>query len=189
VIGLYSNCPDGGVIKPDQAAWLEAELAAAPKGLPVVVALHHPIFSADSVHGGNSNLTVILDAAVKQSGRTPDAVFTGHVHNYQRFTRQQGGHQVPYIVAGAGGYHNLHRIAMSAGGGKPKLPWRLPAPYNDTQLVHYCDDRFGFMRVSVTAGAMQVDYLAVTPAAVAGQHPTVTTLETFTVDLGAHTVK
>lgn len=188
-IGLYSNCPDGGVIKPDQAAWLESELAAAPAAQPVFVSLHHPIFSADSVHGGNMNLAQLLDDAIQKSGRIPDAVFTGHVHNYQRFTRTHSGRQVPYIVAGAGGYHNLHNIALTKGGGPPQLPWTVPSPYADTQLVKYCDDHFGFMRITLTAKTMQVDYIQVSPAPVAaGGDPQWSTLETFTVDLEAHTV-
>jgi hypothetical protein len=188
IIGLYSNCPDGGVIQPDQAGWLESELAAAAKTLPVIVALHHPIYSADSVHGGNSNLAAILDKAVQQSGRIPDAVFTGHVHNYQRFVRKWGQYQVPYIVAGAGGYHNLHAVAATANGQPPKLPWQLPAPWQDSTLVTYCDNKFGFMRVAVTAQQIQVQYVAVTPSAVAGQAPGATVFDKFTIDLTKHTV-
>jgi hypothetical protein len=189
IIGLYSNCPDGGVIQPDQAAWLQGELAAASKSLPVIVTLHHPIYSADAVHGGNSNLAAILDAAAQGSGRIPDAVFTGHVHNYQRFVRTWGTSQVPYIVAGAGGYHNLHKIAPTQGGQPPRLPWTLPAPFADTTLANYLDTTFGYMRVAVTAAAIQVQYFAVTPAAVAGQPAGSQLFETFTIDLATHMVR
>jgi hypothetical protein len=43
IIGTYSNCPEGGQIQPDQAAWLESELAAALKGkAPIVAVLAAP---------------------------------------------------------------------------------------------------------------------------------------------------
>jgi phosphoribosylcarboxyaminoimidazole (NCAIR) mutase len=41
---------------------------------------------------------------------------TGHVHNYQRFTRPLNGRDVPYIVAGAGGYWHLHTMAHDTTG-------------------------------------------------------------------------
>jgi hypothetical protein len=38
-------------------------------------------------------------------------VLAGHVHNYQRLTKVlAGGGQLPHLVAGAGGYHNLHHV-------------------------------------------------------------------------------
>jgi len=188
LIGLYSNCPEGGVIQPDQASWLESELAASDPHLPLIVAVHHPIYSADSVHGGNLNLGAILDAGVKASGRIPDLVFTAHVHNYQKFVRQWQSRQVPYVVAGAGGYHNLHKVAATASGQPPALPWQLPAPSSDTRLLAYCDDRFGFMRVTATKQTILVDYLAVTPVAVVGQPVTPTLVDSFKVDLQTHTV-
>jgi acid phosphatase type 7 len=83
--------------------------------VPLIVALHHPPYSADAFHGGSAKMGEILDAAFTSSGRTPDLVITGHVHDYQRFTRTMaGGKTVPYIVAGNGGYHNLHKLAPGA---------------------------------------------------------------------------
>ncbi|HEX3826019.1 MAG TPA: hypothetical protein VHV82_01990 [Sporichthyaceae bacterium] len=54
--------------------------------------------------------TVIEDAA-RAAGRHPDMVVAGHVHDYRRLTTTvSDGTQVPYLAAGAGGYHNLHAI-------------------------------------------------------------------------------
>ena len=50
----------------------------------------------------------LLEDAFAASSRTPDLVLTGHVHNYQRFTVPQADKTLTYIVAGAGGYPNLH---------------------------------------------------------------------------------
>ena len=124
IIGLYSNVPSGGVIEPDQAAWLESELAAAPSGVPLIVALHHPPYSADAFHGGSAKMGAVLDKAFEGSGRTPDLVLSGHVHDYQRFTRTMpdGTTQVPYIVIGNSGYHNLHKLAPGATTGEQLGP-------------------------------------------------------------------
>lgn len=116
IIGCYSNVPSGGVIEPDQAAWLASELQAAPAGVPLIVALHHPPYSADAFHGGSAKMGEVLDTAFKTSGRVPDLVLSGHVHDYQRFTRTMPdtGVEVPYVVIGNGGYHNLHKLAPGA---------------------------------------------------------------------------
>jgi len=116
IIGCYSNVPSGGVIEPDQAAWLASELAAAPSGVPLIVSLHHPPYSVDAFHGGSAKMGDVLDAAFQTSGRTPDLVLSGHVHDYQRFTRTMpdGTTELPYVVIGNSGYHNLHKLAPGA---------------------------------------------------------------------------
>ena len=116
ISGCYSNVPSGGVIEPDQAAWLESELEAAPSGVPLIVALHHPPYSADAFHGGSATMAEVLDTAVQGSGRNPDLVLSGHVHDYQRFTRTMPGSSttLPYVVIGNSGYHNLHKLAPGA---------------------------------------------------------------------------
>jgi acid phosphatase type 7 len=120
IIGCYSNVPSGGVIEPDQAAWLQSELAAAPPGVPLIVTLHHPPYSADAMHGGSAKMGEVLDTAFQGSGRTPDLVLSGHVHDYQRFTRTMPGSttELPYIVIGNSGYHNLHKLAKGATAGE-----------------------------------------------------------------------
>src|SRR6266700_3102511 len=143
IVGLYTNVPEGGRIQNDQAAWLQEELRAADPGLPVIVALHHPVYSLDSVHGGDPDIQRVLDTAFAGAQRVPDAVFTGHVHNYQRFVRDHDGRQVLYIVSGAGGYHNLHRVVV------PAAQQAVVQP-DGVALVSHCDDRYGFMRITVT---------------------------------------
>lgn len=68
----------------------------------MIVALCHHAYSYDEFHGG-TNMETVLDNAFTKAARYPDIVFSGHVHNYQRFTRNIKGRQIPYIVAGAGG--------------------------------------------------------------------------------------
>ena len=117
IIGLWSNVPSGGHLYPQQLAWLQGELQAAPQGVPLIVSLHHPPYSIDAHHGGSQKMGTALDATFQAAGRWPDLVLSGHVHDYQRFTRKAGGTQLSYIVQGAGGYHNLHELASDAAPG------------------------------------------------------------------------
>jgi hypothetical protein len=172
IIGLYSNVPEGGRIQNDQAAWLREELAAAAPELPVFVTLHHPVYSLDGTHGGDPALQRVLDAEFAGAGRVPDAVFCGHVHNYQRFVRDHDGRQVPYIVAGAGGYHNLHRVAAGAG-------WQT----DGVRLASHCDDRYGFLRVTVTKESIEGEYVAVPRTG-----PVTRGFDRWTLDLVSHRV-
>jgi acid phosphatase type 7 len=95
--------PDGGVIKQDQLDWFKQELENAPQNNALIVALHHAPFSGDEEHSGSDIMLKLLDKAFKHSGRLPDMVVSGHVHDYQRFTRKLDKHYIPYLVIGNGG--------------------------------------------------------------------------------------
>jgi hypothetical protein len=56
-----------------------------------------------------------LENAFNKSGRMADIILSRHVHNYQRFTYETNGHQVPYMVVGAGGYPNLTCMQRTSG--------------------------------------------------------------------------
>jgi acid phosphatase type 7 len=169
IIGLYSNVPEGGEIHQDQIDWFVDELKAAPKDKALAVAVHHPVFSFDAYHSGSEGLRQILDKAFADAGRFADVVLTGHVHNYQRFTRRVGGRDVPYIVAGAGGYHNLHKMQASADGGALQVP--LVVPGEDLTLEDYLSDRHGFLKVSVDAETFAAEYYTVPRPQESWSHP------------------
>jgi acid phosphatase type 7 len=147
IIGLYSNVPEGGVIQADQLAWFTEELATAPHDRALFVAVHHPLYSLDDHHSGSQAMVDAFRRAVDDSGRIPDVVLTAHVHNYQRFTWRVRGREIPLIVAGGGGYQNLHKIPKRHG-------HRLETPFreagSDATLEHYVDRRHGFLRIEVT---------------------------------------
>jgi acid phosphatase type 7 len=151
IIGLCSNVPEGGEVKPPQTTWLVNELKSLPKDVPVFVALHHPIYSADTYHSGSTHMKQMLETAAEASGRHPEMVLAGHVHDYQRLTKtQQDGTQVPYLISGNGGYHNLHSI-MKVDGEKMVAPVVFDDKNNDpVTLERYSDDHWGFVRLEVT---------------------------------------
>ena len=158
IIGLYSNCPEGGEVKPDQIAWLQSELKAAPAGLPLILAVHHPMFSAYGAHPGSQPLYAIIDHACKQAGRIPNLVLGGHVHNYQRFTAPLSGKDTPFIVAGAGGYNaRLHQLATIF----HSTPLPIAMKNSLGVLENFNDASHGYLLLTVTKKSIQCDYYAV----------------------------
>ncbi|MFI5134740.1 MAG: metallophosphoesterase family protein, partial [Chitinophagales bacterium] len=130
IIGLYSNI-DGSLDDnkdSTQYDWLVNELKKAPHEKCLVITIHHPCFSLDTSHGGYPLILKMLDQAFDESGRTPHAIFSGHVHNYQRFTRKRGDKQMVYINAGAGGYASnaqvMHKLYHN-----PKTGKQINPPY------------------------------------------------------------
>lgn len=161
IIGLYSNCPEGGQISDTQRQWFVGELQAADPALPIILAVHHPIYSAYGPHPGSTRLKTLLEECCLAARRAPDLVLTGHVHNYQRFSAPLAGKQgVPFIVAGAGGYKGkLHSLSQFRG--KP-LPIRIKG--QPELLAAFDDQNHGYLRIAVTDAAIQLDYVAVSVA-------------------------
>jgi len=149
IVGLYSNVPEHGVIHPDQQAWLTSELGSLPGNIPLIITMHHPVYSADDHHSGSDTMHEAVNTAIANSGRFPDLVLAGHVHNYQRFTWTTGDRDILYVVAGAGGYHNLHRVAR-VNDDRVLTPVTLSEDSNEVTLEKYLDDRHSFLRLEVT---------------------------------------
>lgn len=187
IVGLYTNVPEGGRLDQDQIAWLRGELAAAPAHTALVVAMHHPPYSADAHHGGSAYAGGVLDAAIAVSRRTPDLVLTGHVHNYQRFTRRIGRRELPYVVAGAGGYWHLHYMARDSAGNHLKTPWRTPDAH--VTLESYVDDRHGYLRLRVGPETITGEYVTVPRPQESWRNGPVAVADTFTLDLKTHRLR
>ncbi|MBY0366174.1 MAG: metallophosphoesterase [Roseateles sp.] len=162
IVGLYSNVPEGGDIREPQLSWLTDQLKTLPKGLPLLVTLHHPIYSADVFHSGSTHMKDLLESAAQRAGRHPDMVLAGHVHMYERFTKTlAGGGVIPYLVAGAGGYHNLHKT-VKVDGQKLQTPTQFVDKEGETVVLEkYCDDRWGFLRLEVTDSLITGRYFTV----------------------------
>jgi 3',5'-cyclic AMP phosphodiesterase CpdA len=167
IIGLYSNIDGtldgrGGF---EQKRWLREQLLAA-KGQDkcLVVAVHHPPFSLDRPHGGSPDILSALDRAIADTGKAPDAVFSGHVHSYQRFTRRANGRALPFVVAGAGGYAHIpkamHKLQTNPDDGGP-----IQTPFQTTvegvTLEAYNDTEPGFLRVTVDDKTLTSEYFLV----------------------------
>jgi hypothetical protein len=149
IIGLYSNVTKFGIITEEQGKWFLNELQNADFQRPakaLIVCVHHAPYSADTNHGSSPTMIEFLDTAFTEAGVIPDIVFSGHVHNYQRFTKQYAdGSVVPYIVAGAGGYDVLHGLATEDDEGF----FTNSALSGNVHLEKYCDNRHGFLKVTI----------------------------------------
>jgi hypothetical protein len=91
-------------------------------------------------------------------------VLTGHVHDYQRFSAPLGGqNNVPFIVAGAGGYNKqLHTLAKVFHDAQQnhKLPVQIEGE-PDILLENFNDAQHGYLRITVTKSSITADYVAV----------------------------
>lgn len=115
-IGMYTNVPEHGSIDSVQQQWLTNEFATAPTDRALILALHHPIYSFDVFHSGSSKMADALENAIRDTGRVPNLVLSGHVHDYQRIEKTiSPDGPTPFIVSGNGGYHNLHQIHSANG--------------------------------------------------------------------------
>jgi Calcineurin-like phosphoesterase len=161
IVGLYSNVE--GSLDPrgrsDQQNWLTAELQAAPTDKKLLVTVHHPCYSLDKVHGGCPDILTALDSAIVASNRRPDAILSGHVHNYQRFSRAIDDTRMPYIVAGAGGYANtpqaMHRLQAI----DDARPYQTTHP--DVRLESDNQEQPGYLLVTATDKELTFEYFIV----------------------------
>jgi len=146
IIGLYGNVTKFGMITEEQREWFIRELKNARLGKALIVCVHHAPYSADTNHGASSFMIEFLEKAFAESGVLPDIVFSGHVHNYQRFSRHYAdGSMVRFIVAGAGGYDDLHSLVIEGDN-------NFAADSNLTEQVRleqFCDNRHGFLKITL----------------------------------------
>ena len=175
IVGLYTNVPlEGGSPRTSRLARRGTSGRRPPP--PLVIALHHPPYSADANHGSSAPMRSLLDGAFAAAGQ-------GRRHGAHRpcprlpaVHRTIDGRQVPYIVAGAGGYHNLHAMASDAVPGMQVMP--------DCVLEQFAADRWGFLRFSVTAGDHSIagEYIGVDKTGAAAS------VDSFRLHTQAHTV-
>ena len=170
---LYSNTlEDPGIISSQdgtypevgdtQLDYLEAALArvASEKFTgALILAHHHPAYTAGSKHGWSEVMRQEIDAICDKTGVWPHAVLSAHAHNYQRFTRVHGDTRIPYIVAGNGG-HGLARLTPKKGGQGLRVPMTLDTADGEdaVTLENYDDQAYGYLRIIVTASTLRIEY-------------------------------
>jgi Calcineurin-like phosphoesterase len=167
VLALYSNTlEDPGVIADErigdsQLHFLEAALRRVNEEKfqgAVVIAHHHPVYVADSQHGGSPQMGEQIDEICEEVGVWPHAVLAGHAHNYQRFTRRRGGTEIPYLIAGNGG-HGLARLSRR---GKvlrtPSVIHAADDGSDEITLENYDDRDYGYLRAIASAETLRFEY-------------------------------
>ncbi len=164
ILGIYSNVlEDPGVISGEngnntildnrQIAFLTAALERAKSDNftgAIIIAVHHPPFTGGSDHGGSPLMLQDIDSACQAAGVWPHAVFAGHSHNYQRYTRTVNNYQIPFLVVGCGGHSPLSKM---------RATYRTPYKIDDTlTLESYDDTDYGYLRVVVNAETMSIEF-------------------------------
>jgi Calcineurin-like phosphoesterase len=169
IIGLYGNV-DGTLDGPGtvvQQQWLASQLKNANPANCIIVAVHQPPYSLDGTHGGYPTIVNAIDQAAFAAGVWPHAVFSGHVHDYQRFSRavtiDGRVRTIPYLVSGAGGYANtpkqLHKLQRDTANDPVPCPCSTSDP--TVMLRGYNENAPGFLRVTVNSTELTAQYFTV----------------------------
>lgn len=201
IIGLYSNTSEGasqgvisgGVVGMAQLNFLQQQLQLAAQQRKsgdhraLIIAVHHPPFTGSQDHVPSPNVLADIDSACKTAGILPDVVLSGHAHLYERYTRFVGGNQIPFVVAGMGGYFNLSGMKLSKNGTKPKPPVTTKdAVGNKLVLEAYNDNTFGLLRLSVSATTLKCAFVTVSSNLKTASGTG--TGDSFSLDLNRHVV-
>jgi Calcineurin-like phosphoesterase len=198
IIALFSNGGEeegvirGGVAGDSQWQFLTEQLTeikaarASGKRLALIVAMHHPPYSAGGGHSGSSTMLGDLDAAFDQAKIGPDAVLSGHAHVYQRFTRttQVAGRamEVPYVVAGNGGHGPIQPLKPNFERQAVRTPIRGRSSdgAEDHSLRQYFNG-FGHLIITVTNRVLTIGLIGT-------KTQTDQAVDSVTVDLGTNTI-
>ena len=189
ILGVYSNVlEDPGVISDQGGTYPTLDqrqitsLTTALKRVKsesyagaVIIAMHHPPFTGGANHGGSPLMLADIDSACTAAGVWPHAVFSGHAHNYQRYTRLVNAFQIPFLVAGCGGHSPLSSMRSTV-----RTPYKIDSTLT---LESYDDTDYGYLRVIVNPSTMTIEF-----------HPqhdggtTKTPDDVVTIDLAARTI-
>jgi hypothetical protein len=190
IIGLYSNVD--GSLDPigvsQQQAWLEQQLKSADPGKCLILAVHHPCYSLDEMHGGYPDIFAAIHDAATASGRWPDIVIGGHVHNYQRFTQLNDGKQIPHLVIGAGGYADtvkaMHKLQRDPTKNNAPIKAPFATDVAGVKLESYNEVDGGFGRITVDDENLIFEYFA---CPLEG-HASNTPFDSFTLNWKTHKI-
>jgi hypothetical protein len=198
IVGLYSNTSEGGtqgvisgpVVGMNQLNFLKQQLQTAAQQRKsgdrraLIVAVHHPPFTGSKDHTPSPNVLNDLDQVSQAAGIQPDLVLSGHAHLYERYTRFVGGNEIPFVVAGMGGFFNLSGFKRKPGQPPPNAPSESKdAKGNRLRLDAYEDLSFGFLRFTVSAAKLKCTFVTVDPNTKAVKEK-----DPFTLDLASHKV-
>src|SRR6202453_4053990 len=198
-IGLYSNTSEGGTegvianskVGTAQLTFLQQQLAAAKaerangQWRALIIATHHPPFTGSPSHIPSPTMLKQIDDACNAAGIQPDLHLSGHAHIYERYTRTIGGKQIPYLVAGMGGYYDLPGLKPpNQRAAPPTTPASgTDASGNPLRLEVDNANTFGFLRITVSPASITGEFVTVDPTS--GKTGVG---DSFTLNLTANTV-
>jgi hypothetical protein len=145
--------------------------------------VHHPPFTTSPDHTPNPMMLNDIDNACQAANTYPDMLLSGHAHLYERFTRFVGANQIPFLVAGCGGFYNLAGVKYPNEPQPTLGTTGTDSKNNRVRLEQYKDRTFGFLRLTISAAQIKGEFIGV-------DVPTrkVSSQDSFTVNLRNHTV-
>jgi predicted phosphodiesterase len=198
LIGLYSNSGEQfGLLGQNdndthQQAWLLsmlkslAQTRAGGTRKALLLAVHHPpyargLLATGSGHGGSPAMLAQIDQACAAAGIWPDAVLSGHSHNYQRYLRRcqptKGNRfSISYFVVGTGG---IQTQPVPTNIGHSVTETAPPGLAASSVGYQNALDTYGYLRVAASAQTLTMTFVPV-----ASNQPA--TFETVTIDLASH---
>jgi predicted phosphodiesterase len=183
IVGLYSNRMENpgflegktaaSALDMSQIEWLGKTLktlASAQQKKALIIATHHPAYSAGN-HSGSLHMSETIDQCCQSANIWPDAVLSGHSHSFQRYTRRVNGRQIPYIVAGTGGMP------------PQKVPPATGQPSEGSNQTTYdaAVQSYGYLFVTVSKSKLSIEFWQL-----GEEH--IKPFNTLTVDLTTHLV-
>ncbi|MGB7280978.1 MAG: metallophosphoesterase family protein, partial [Candidatus Acidiferrum sp.] len=166
------------------AAAQRAEEEAAPFAL--ILAVHHPPFTISRSNSPSPEMLAQIDQACSAANVWPDIVLSGHVHMYERYTRTMSadGREIPYVVAGNGGYLQLSNPRKGKNGLNPQpgIPGN-DGKGNTLTLNVYNNTMYGFLRLTLDENSILCVSLGVNETT--GK---TSSMDAFSVDLTRHVV-
>jgi Calcineurin-like phosphoesterase len=204
--GLISSESGKWKAVPDvQLAFLTAQLRRIKSDNfqgAVLLATHHPAFTyappqggkgGGGTHSSSNPMLREIDTICKAQGVYPHAFLSGHAHNYQHYTRSVNFNgkkfDVPFIICGDSG-HNVDTLVQAKKGQPAQEPAQgANVTYLDAnpvvqatglKLEKYDDKNYGYLRITVNAQQLRIDFH---PAVPGGGAATDTTI----IDLSTHT--
>ncbi len=95
-----------------------------------------------------------------------------------------GSSQIPFLVAGCGGYYDLSGFKKGSNGQKPRTPVSgTDASGNEVTLECFNDSSFGYLLLTVSATQLKCKLVGVDTKTKA-----TSVLDHFTLDLAHHTI-
>jgi Calcineurin-like phosphoesterase len=200
IIGLYSNTGETtGVISDKvtgaaQLQFLQSQLTAAAaqraqKGaapFALIFAVHHPPFTISKSHFPSPDMLAQIDQACSAANIWPDLVLSGHAHLYERYTRtmKADGREIPYVVAGNGGYLKLSELRKGKNGVNPQPGIAgNDGKGNALTLDVYNNTMYGFLRLTVDESTILCESVGVNETT-----DKISNMDAFTVNLAKHAV-
>jgi predicted phosphodiesterase len=182
LVALYSNAGENSGTLGDnkklgthQLDWLEktlkgvAKQRAAGTRKALILAMHHPPFARGLSnqgfgHGGSAAMLDQLDRACKAAGIWPDAVLSGHSHNYQRYSRNMPLNGkvkgIAYLVVGTGGFA-IQPAPSGVGNTVGDVTYVNGSPPKGLVQPHQPHSGYGYMTVRVRKTLMEFTFIIV----------------------------